>query len=220
MDPVDLTCEKMITPCYAEILLRLLSPSDREPDVKKSHCGLEFAAGPLTASGRTPQYEIIRHVKRSHSRCRFCEGRRYHRDCPIEYFEAEPEHYESINSGEAELWHVNADHLCSRSTLALVSNAVQLYVSMRYEATFLEKTIFKECGVTDRNINLVGLDWIDEFNLIQFPDEKETCQTSTLEPTNAENLVRGCNQCLHVAEIPHPSIYIQSPKSDSPRTQL
>ncbi|KAM3174083.1 hypothetical protein ACTXT7_011248 [Hymenolepis weldensis] len=54
----------------------------------------------------------------------------------------------------------------SWSTLAPVSNAVQLYVSMRYEATFLEKTIFKECYVTDRNINLMGLDWIDELNLI------------------------------------------------------
>ncbi|KAM3179841.1 hypothetical protein ACTXT7_017491 [Hymenolepis weldensis] len=65
--------------------------------------------------------------------------------------------------------------------------------------TFLEKTIFKECCVTDRNINLVGLDWVDELNLIQFPDENETCQTPTLEPTNEENL---------------------SQKSDSSRTQL
>ncbi|KAM3187839.1 hypothetical protein ACTXT7_001435 [Hymenolepis weldensis] len=42
----------------------------------------------------------------------------------------------------------------------------------------------------------MGLDWIDELNLILFPDENETCQTPTLEPTNAENLVRGCNRCL------------------------
>ncbi|KAM3175025.1 hypothetical protein ACTXT7_009357 [Hymenolepis weldensis] len=62
--------------------------------------------------------------------------------------------------------------------------------------------------------------WIDELNLTQFPEENETHQTSTLEPTNVENLVRGCNQCLHVAEIPHPSIHIQSPKPNSPRTQL
>ncbi|VDL63718.1 unnamed protein product [Hymenolepis diminuta] len=50
-----------------------------KPDVKKSHCGLESVAGPLTESaqpertqkipinclpkGRTPQYETIRHVK-------------------------------------------------------------------------------------------------------------------------------------------------------------
>ncbi|VUZ52480.1 unnamed protein product, partial [Hymenolepis diminuta] len=49
---------------------------------------------------------------------------------------------------------------------------------------------------------------------------KKTKPTSTLEPTNAENLVRGCNQCLHVAKISHPSIHIQSPKPDSLRTQL
>ncbi|KAM3184510.1 hypothetical protein ACTXT7_008212 [Hymenolepis weldensis] len=69
--------------------------------------------------------------------------------------------------------------------------------------------------------NLQGvLLWIDELNLIQFPDENETHQTSTLEPTSAENLVRGCNQCLHVPKIPHPSIHIQSSKPASPRTQL
>ncbi|VDL44927.1 unnamed protein product [Hymenolepis diminuta] len=86
-------------------------------------------------------------------------------------------------------------------------------------ATFLEKTIFKKCYVTDRNINPVGLDWIDELNLIQFSDENEACQTPTLEPTYAENLVRGCNQCLHVAKILHPSIHIQSSKPDFLRTQ-
>ncbi|KAM3186821.1 hypothetical protein ACTXT7_003544 [Hymenolepis weldensis] len=48
---------------------------------------------------------------------------------------------------------------------------------MQCQATFLEKTIFKKCYVTARNINLMGLDWIDELNLIQFPDENETCQT-------------------------------------------
>ncbi|VDL34161.1 unnamed protein product [Hymenolepis diminuta] len=91
---------------------------------------------------------------------------------------------------------------------------------MRFEATFLEKTISKDFYVTDRNIDLMSLDWIDELNIIQFPGENETCQTPTLKPTNAENLVRGCNQCLHVAEIPHPSIHIRSPKPDSPRIQL
>ncbi|KAM3170964.1 hypothetical protein ACTXT7_017559 [Hymenolepis weldensis] len=79
---------------------------------------------------------------------------------------------------------------------------------MRCEAIFLEKTMFKECCVTDGNINLVGLDWIDELNLIQLPDENETCQTPTLEPSNADNLVRGCNQRLHAAEIPHLPIHI------------
>ncbi|KAM3174193.1 hypothetical protein ACTXT7_011023 [Hymenolepis weldensis] len=37
---------------------------------------------------------------------------------------------------------------------------------MRCGPSFLEKTIFKECYVTDRNINLMGPDWIDELNLI------------------------------------------------------
>ncbi|KAM3173597.1 hypothetical protein ACTXT7_012201 [Hymenolepis weldensis] len=45
---------------------------------------------------------------------------------------------------------------------------------MRYEATFLEKAIFVECYITDRNINLMGIDWIDAINLIQFSDENET----------------------------------------------
>ncbi|VDL58388.1 unnamed protein product [Hymenolepis diminuta] len=90
---------------------------------------------------------------------------------------------------------------------------------MRCETTFLEK-VFKEYYVTGRNINLMSLDWIDELNFIQFPDENETCQILALEPTNVENLVRRCNQCLLVAKIPHPSIHIQSPKPDSPRTQL
>ncbi|KAM3185115.1 hypothetical protein ACTXT7_007034 [Hymenolepis weldensis] len=124
--------------------------------------------------------------------------------------EAEPEQQESINSDKEELW----------STLAPISNAVQLYVSMRCETIFLKKTTFWECYITDRNINLMGQDWIDELNLIQFPDENETCQKPTLEPANAEDLVRECTQCLHVAEVPHPSIYIQLPKPDSPRTQL
>ncbi|VDL19207.1 unnamed protein product [Hymenolepis diminuta] len=90
---------------------------------------------------------------------------------------------------------------------------------MGCEATFLEKTILKECYVTDRNINLMDLDWMDELNLLHFPDENETCQTPTLEPMNAENLVSGCNQYLHVPEIPRPSIHIQLSKADSPRTQ-
>ncbi|KAM3182423.1 hypothetical protein ACTXT7_012411 [Hymenolepis weldensis] len=77
------------------------------------------------------------------------------------------------------------------------------------------KTIFKEYYFTDRNFNLVGLDWIDELNLIQFPDENETCQTPTLEPADAGTLVKECNQCLHISEIP-----TQSSKPDSPRTQF
>ncbi|VUZ51788.1 unnamed protein product [Hymenolepis diminuta] len=59
---------------------------------------------------------------------------------------------------------------------------------MRCEATFLEKRSFRKCYVTDRNINFAGLGWIDELNIIQFPDESQACQTPTLEPTDAEIL--------------------------------
>ncbi|VDL61674.1 unnamed protein product [Hymenolepis diminuta] len=88
---------------------------------------------------------------------------------------------------------------------------------MRCEAKFHEKATFKECYVTDRNINLMDLDRINELNLVQSPDENDICKTPTLEPSNAENLVTGCSQCLHVAEIPRLSIHIQSQKPDSPR---
>ncbi|KAM3188091.1 hypothetical protein ACTXT7_000955 [Hymenolepis weldensis] len=108
----------------------------------------------------------------------------------------------------------------STLTLAPISNAVRPYAMMQFGATSLEKTIFKKCYVTDGNINLLGLDWIDELNLIQFPDENETCQTLNLELPNAENLVRGCDQYLYVVEIPYPSIHIQSLKPNSPRTLL
>ncbi|VDL62478.1 unnamed protein product [Hymenolepis diminuta] len=79
---------------------------------------------------------------------------------------------------------------------------------VRWEAKFREKMICKECYATD-HINLVGLDWIDEFNFIHFSDENDTHQTFTFEPTKWENLMRGRNQCLQVAEIPHSSIHIQ-----------
>ncbi|VDL18839.1 unnamed protein product [Hymenolepis diminuta] len=45
----------------------------------------------------------------------------------------------------------------------------------------------KRCYVPDRTINLVSLDWIDDLEL-------SSSQTPTLEPINAENLVRGCNR--------------------------
>ncbi|VUZ55366.1 unnamed protein product [Hymenolepis diminuta] len=66
----------------------------------------------------------------------------------------------------------------------------------------------------------MGPDWIDEFILIQFPDENGIWQTPFLVPTNAKNPVKGCNQFLHLAEIPHPSVHIQSSKTDSLRIQL
>ncbi|VDL63123.1 unnamed protein product [Hymenolepis diminuta] len=76
------------------------------------------------------------------------------------------------------------------------------------------------CYATDRNFDLVSLYWIDEPNLIQFPDENETRQVLTLKPTNGDNLVRACNLCLHVAEITHPTIPIHLSKQDSLSTQL
>lgn len=85
-------------------------------------------------------------------------------------------------------------------------DAVRLYGSMWCEAPFEEETISEVCYVRDRNSNLAGLDWIDELNLMEFPDENETYQTPILEPTSGMNLVRECNQYLHVAKIPHPTI--------------
>ncbi|VDL61715.1 unnamed protein product [Hymenolepis diminuta] len=188
----------------------MLSPR-QEARAKKSHCRLESAAGPQLS---------YKHQNRSPPGCRFCGGGRYYQDCPTKnviagpwpqrsflsriFYEqndkAEPEQKKSINSDEAEL--------CSISTLAPMSNVVQLYVSMRYEATFLEKTIFKKRYVTDRNINLIDIDWVDELNLILFSFGNEAYQTLTFKPPNADNIVRGCNQYLRVVRIPHPSILI------------
>ncbi|VDL37930.1 unnamed protein product [Hymenolepis diminuta] len=137
--------------------------------------------------------------------CQNCNDNGHKEGFYEQFNEAEPEQQESIKSDEAELW-------------SALANTVQIYASMRCEATSLEKGIFKECYVRDRNMNLMGLDWIDELNLIPFPDENESCQTPSLKSTNAENLVRGCKQCLHVVEIPHPPFRIQSPEPDSPRT--
>ncbi|VUZ55995.1 unnamed protein product [Hymenolepis diminuta] len=124
-----------------------------------------------------------------------------------QFNEKEPEQQGSVTSDGTELWYIQFRYL-------------MLLDSMRCVATLLGKTIFKKCCVVDRNISLVRLDWTDGLNFIRFPDENKTCQTPTLEPTNAKNLARGYSQCLCVAEIPHPLIYIQSPKADSSRTQL
>ncbi|KAM3180670.1 hypothetical protein ACTXT7_015842 [Hymenolepis weldensis] len=87
-----------------------------------------------------------------------------------------------------------------------VSNAsgddMQLNESMRVLTTFQKKTISKECHFACRIISLVVPAWIDELNLTQFLDGNDTCQTPTVEPTNAENLVRGYSQCYQDAEIP------------------
>ncbi|KAM3188121.1 hypothetical protein ACTXT7_000890 [Hymenolepis weldensis] len=192
------------SPCYAEILLRLPSLFRKEPDIKKLHCRPASARLLLTARDPPPIRQLSEeYQKQSLPRCRICEESRYRRNCPVEYFnEGEPKQQGSINSDEAEL----------RSTLAPISNAVQPRILMTCKAIFLEKMIFKECYVIDQNINLVGLDWIDGLNLIQFINANKTCQTFTPEPTNAENLMRGCNQCQRVAKIPYPSVCIQTPK--------
>ncbi|KAM3171805.1 hypothetical protein ACTXT7_015865 [Hymenolepis weldensis] len=80
-----------------------------------------------------------------------------------------------------------------------------------------EEEVFKEFYVTDRNINLVSLDLSSTLSSSKTKDE--TCLTPTLEPMNAENLVRGCIQYLHVSEVPHSAISTQLSKSDSARTQ-
>ncbi|KAM3183628.1 hypothetical protein ACTXT7_009963 [Hymenolepis weldensis] len=87
----------------------------------------------------------------------------------VQFNVAETERQETVNSDEAELWHVNA----------------VLHNRSKYQPSSSR---------------------IDELNLIRFPDEYEICKISTLEPTNAENLSRGYNQYLHVADISHPPI--------------
>ncbi|KAM3171474.1 hypothetical protein ACTXT7_016552 [Hymenolepis weldensis] len=119
-----------------------------------------------------------------------------------QFNEVEPKQQESINSDEAELWLVNLQINTGPDSECC---AIPLIDAML--AAFVKKMIFKEYCVTDRNINLVGLDWVDELNLIQFPDENENCQTPTLEPAN-------------VTDILHPSVHNQSPELDSLKTQL
>ncbi|KAM3178553.1 hypothetical protein ACTXT7_002316 [Hymenolepis weldensis] len=122
-----------------------------------------------------------------------------------------PKIYEQFN--EAELWYVNAapDRHWLRY-LMLRDSTYQCDTRLHsWQRRFSESAVLQ--------IEILTY-WIDELNLIQFSDKNETCQTLTLEPNNAENLVRGCNQFLSIAELPYSSIHIQSPKPDSPRTQL
>ncbi|KAM3182812.1 hypothetical protein ACTXT7_011575 [Hymenolepis weldensis] len=161
----------------------------------------------LHARGLTPHPTIIRRISESVTSLpelqrKWPQRRLLSRIFYEELNKAEPEQQESVKSDEAELWSTLAP---MSPSFPQVFNAVRLYVSIRCEVKFLEKTIFKEYYVTDRNIN--------------FPDENETCQVPTIEHTNARYLVRGRNQCQHVPEIPYPSIPIQSSKLDSARTQ-
>ncbi|KAM3179232.1 hypothetical protein ACTXT7_000988 [Hymenolepis weldensis] len=54
-------------------------------------------------------------------------------------------------------------------------NAVQLSGVMKCEASFKGKTAATVCYVTDRDINLVGLDWIDMFNVLEPKVRSVTC---------------------------------------------
>ncbi|VUZ54263.1 unnamed protein product [Hymenolepis diminuta] len=69
----------------------------------------------------------------------------------------------SVNSDETELWYTSNAY----------DDVARIYRSIQDEAIFLEETIFRECCVADRNVNLVDLDWIGEVNLEQFTDETE-----------------------------------------------
>ncbi|KAM3185073.1 hypothetical protein ACTXT7_007111 [Hymenolepis weldensis] len=64
--------------------------------------------------------------------------------------------------------------------------------------TRTENTVVMECYFTDRNANLVDIDWTNELKLIQFPDENETN-----------------SQIYEIGESP-----IQSSTPYSPRTQF
>ncbi|VUZ39455.1 unnamed protein product [Hymenolepis diminuta] len=46
---------------------------------------------------------------------------------------------------------------------------------MKCEATFKEKIAAIVCYVADRDINLLGLDWIDMFNVLEPKVQSATC---------------------------------------------
>ncbi|KAM3176372.1 hypothetical protein ACTXT7_006641 [Hymenolepis weldensis] len=140
--PLAIRITVLRSPCHAETRLRLLSLSDKELDVKTSHRGPESAVGPLTASVQP-------------------EKRRYNRDCPTKDVANRTVTKMVTKKASAENLLRTVTRLSYGtliSTPAPISNAVQLYVLMRCEATFLEKTIFEECYVTDWNINPIGPD--------------------------------------------------------------
>ncbi|KAM3183125.1 hypothetical protein ACTXT7_010962 [Hymenolepis weldensis] len=239
MDPIDLTYEKTISELFSGVgdyfsLFRRrytrfsvarrededvyhyfsrrrpiqIPPSlfDKEPDTKKSYRGLESAAGGHSQDADFAENVTIIEIALLKTslpglRRKWVQRWLLPRIFYDQFNEADPEQQESVNSDETEL--------CFRHHCRLPP--------IRFEATFQEKTIFKESYITDRNINFLGLDWIDELNFIQLPDQNEASQTPTLEHTNVENLVRCCN---HIAEIPLPSVPTQLPKPDSHRTQL
>ncbi|VDL62512.1 unnamed protein product [Hymenolepis diminuta] len=54
-------------------------------------------------------------------------------------------------------------------------DVVQLSRTMKCEATFKEKIAAIVCYVADRDINLLGLDWIDMFNVLEPKVQSATC---------------------------------------------
>ncbi|KAM3186911.1 hypothetical protein ACTXT7_003378 [Hymenolepis weldensis] len=121
----------------------------KEPDVKKSRCGPESAAGPLTAKAVPLKMLILWRTSLSsrlpyrRHRCQNCnEGDHKEGLCRIfyeQFNEAEPEQ-ESINLDKTELWQVNAAlmvyHLSYRSTLGPIMLCNSTY---RCKAIYLEK---------------------------------------------------------------------------------
>ncbi|KAM3174801.1 hypothetical protein ACTXT7_009779 [Hymenolepis weldensis] len=71
--------------------------------------------------------------------------------------------------------------------------------------------LLRKVNRKDQDLCSSYLQPIDPVNLNyeKMINENETWQAPTLEHTDEANHVRGCNHCLHVPEIPHPSIHIQ-----------
>ncbi|KAM3171733.1 hypothetical protein ACTXT7_016014 [Hymenolepis weldensis] len=79
---------------------------------------------------------------------------------------------------------VNGDHIQAtreapiRLNIANASgDAVQLSGTMKCEANFKGKTVATVCYVADRDISLLGLDWIDMFIVLEPKVQSVTCST-------------------------------------------
>ncbi|VUZ57330.1 unnamed protein product [Hymenolepis diminuta] len=66
------------------------------------------------------------------------------------------------------------DIVPSKVSTAL-GDAVQLSEAMKCEATFKAETATILCYAADRDINLLGLDWIDTFNILEPKIQSVTC---------------------------------------------
>ncbi|KAM3179139.1 hypothetical protein ACTXT7_001186 [Hymenolepis weldensis] len=143
----------------------LTSLMDKEPDPERN----EMTDHLLTEWTRFPSDDRPTNIRRSHSQgADFVENVTIIETAPYEDFnKTEPQQQEGINLDEAELMATLAP-ISPSSPPPPLSNAyvdaARPYKSMRCEAIF-QKMIFKECLFTDRNIKLVGLDWIGFRNL-------------------------------------------------------